>query len=173
MTLSWNKNKPLSHGRLVELLSYNQNTGEFRWRVNRNSYGGKAKIGSMAGQIDRHGYRYIGVDGRVCQAHILAWVYIHQKWPDVQIDHKNAIPDDNRISNLREATMTQQRANQKVRKDSKLGIKGVEKTTSGTYRAVIRKHGIVYRLGHYGTALEAAMAYKKSAQRLFGEFART
>ena len=109
----------------------------------------------------------------MCQAHILAWVYVHRKWPSVQIDHKNHDPSDNRLCNLREASMTQQRANQKVRRDSKIGIKGVSETASGTYRAAIRKHGIVYRLGHYSTVSEAAIAYKKAATKLFGEFART
>ena len=56
MPRMYNKNNQLPHARLVELLSYNPKTGEFRWRVDRNSYRGKAKAVSLAGTIDRGGY---------------------------------------------------------------------------------------------------------------------
>lgn len=170
---SWNKKTPLSRDRLIELLDYNSTNGELKWKVVRNCYGGPTKVGQVAGQIDKYGYRWIGIDGRVCQAHILAWVYTYNKWPEVQIDHKNMVPDDNRIENLREATMTMQRANQRVRRDSQTGVKGVSKTPEGKYKAKIRKDGVSYHIGHYDTVADASVAYQRMAVKLFGEFART
>jgi len=168
----WNHKNPLSRARLLELLEYVPETGKLYWRVDRNSYGGKAKAGSEAGQTDRYGYRYIGIDGGICQAHTLVWVYVHGAWPVHQIDHRNMIQDDNRIENLREATMTMQRANQRVRRDSTSGIKGIQLTKSGKWRARIRKHGVEYHLGRFDTAEAAKRAYDAMAQKLFGEFAR-
>jgi HNH endonuclease len=173
MPKMWSKNNPLPRERLIELLDYDPATGEFRWRVKRNSHGGGVKIGTLAGCLDRQGYRYIGIDGRFCQAHTLAWFYVYNQWPILQIDHKNMVADDNRIDNLREATMSDQRANQRVRKDSITGVKGVQKTRRGTYRARIRKGGVGYELGHYRDIADAVAAYAKAATELFGEFART
>ena len=172
MPKAWNKNNQLSRERLLELLDYDQTSGVFRWRVDRNSYGGKVKVGSIAGRLDKYGYRYIGIDGGICQAHVLAWVYVYKKWPDVQIDHKNMVQDDNRIENLREASMTMQRANQRVRRDSSTGVKGVSKTPEGKYKAKIRKDGVSYHIGHYDTVADASVAYQRMAVKLFGEFAR-
>lgn len=106
-------------------------------------------------------------------AHRLAWFYIHGGWPADQIDHIDMIRDNNRIANLRIATMTHQRANQHVRKDSKSGLKGVQKRCDNRWRARITFRGTVYNLGHSFETPEAAhAAYVKKAEELFGEFAR-
>jgi len=167
----WSKNNPIAHARVLELLRYDPETGHFYWRVDRPGRW-NIKAGSLAGSIGKGGYRYIVIDRLSCQAHTLAWFYTHNKWPDFQIDHRNLVHDDNRIDNLREASGTQQRANQRVRKDSSTGLKGVGLTRQGKYRAQIAKSGVQYHLGHYDTPEEASAAYAKAADRLFGEFAR-
>ena len=87
--------------RLRELLHYDAETGVFRWKV--RPYRTSIQSGTVAGMIYA-GYRRIRVDGQMYQAHRLAWFYIHGHWPVNLIDHKNTIRDDNRLSNLREAT---------------------------------------------------------------------
>ena len=153
---------------LLELLEYDALTGEFRWKVWRNSYGGPVKPGTKAGTPDKHGYWVIGINGRCYPAHRLAWYLCKGYWPTKQIDHINMDPLDNRIANLREASMTQQRANQKVRVDSQSGIKGVRKTKQGKYSARIK--GI--NLGTFPDPTSASAAYLKAARRMFGEYAR-
>ena len=157
---------------ILELLDYCPRTGEFSWRVMRNSYGGCVKPGSLAGTIDKNGYRAIGINGRLYWAHRLAWYVSTGEWAPIQIDHIDANPDNNAITNLRKATMTQQRANQKVRRDSRTGIKGVTATPSGRWVARIRKDGIKYRLGTFDSPEEAHAAYMRAARRLFGDYAR-
>jgi hypothetical protein len=46
-------------------------------------------------------------------AHRLAWFYVHGKWPQSGIDHRNGDIGDNRIENLREATQAQNCANKR------------------------------------------------------------
>ncbi len=167
------KLRVLSHARLRELLDYDPATGVFVWKVNRNSYGGKIKIGVVAGLIDRYGHREIGIDRYRYMAHRLAWFYVHEVWPKHEVDHINMVRDDNRLSNLRVVPhRSYQRANQKVRKDSHSGLKGAQKTKDGRWRSRITKHGVVQWLGVYDTPEEAHAAYCKAAVIHFGEYAR-
>ena len=75
---------------------------------------------------------------------------------------------NNRIANLREATMTQQRANQAVRRDSQTGVKGVS-----NYRGRYRARCAGSEIGVYDTMVEAQVAYERAARARWGEFART
>lgn len=89
----------------------------------------------------------------------------------LQVDHINGNSLDNRKSNLRLCTRTQNLHNTKVRKDKKLDLpKGVYKHRS-SYRAKITVHKQVMYLGTFSTPEEADLAYKRAAEKYFGEFA--
>jgi len=91
----------------------------------------------------------------------------------VFIDHINGNKLDNRKSNLRECTISDNLANQPSRRAS--GHKGIDvrKCKNGTlrYLALISKNGKHYSLGTYNTEEEAALAYNIKAKELYGEFA--
>lgn len=91
----------------------------------------------------------------------------------VEVDHKNRNGLDNRRSNLRYATHSQQMANRRVW--AKSGLRGVRYDPSSPgckpWRAKIAKDGTEIRLGRFATAEEAARAYDEAAVRLYGEFA--
>jgi hypothetical protein len=84
-------------------------------------------------------------------------------------DHKNGNTFDNRRSNLRPATRTEQRAN--VRPAKGRLYKGVFKC-GNRWTAKIGKDRKQIYLGLFGSAVEAAREYNKAARRLFGKFAR-
>lgn len=163
----------ISHDYLLSLLEYNRYSGVFTWKVQRNSYGGYVRIGALAGTLDISGYRIIIIDGLAYPAHRLAWYYVTKQWPHKQIDHRNMHPDENWFDNLREATMTQQRANQRVRADSLSGVKGVQLKKSGKWAARIRISGKSLHLGTFNNIEDAHAAYATKAKVLFGEFARS
>ena len=88
------------------------------------------------------------------------------------IDHINGKRWDNRRCNLRFADSTQNAQNQGLKKNNRLGYKGVYKHASGKYHARIsvNKHHI--SLGYYTDAVQAAKAYDRAAKLYFGEYAR-
>lgn len=153
-----------------QLLDYDQATGVFRWRVQR---GGRAAPGTVAGTPDDRGATIIRIGKRHFKAHRLAWLHVHGEWPSLDVDHIDGNPANNAISNLRLATMAQNLANAKRRKDNIVGLKGVSPRCDGkAFRARIAIGGRQLHLGSFPTAEEAHAAYMAAAERLFGEFAR-
>lgn len=91
------------------------------------------------------------------------------------VDHKNNDSLDNRRSNLRLATPSQNRQNQRrANMDNPTGYKGVDRPhpITGRFRARIVLNRKYINLGFFATAEEAAQAYGEAADRLYGEFAK-
>lgn len=86
-------------------------------------------------------------------------------------DHINGNSLDNRRSNLREATPSDNRCNVAKSKGQSF-YKGVSPTTSGKWRAGIRRDGVSLHLGTFDDELTAALAYDEAARNLHGRFAR-
>lgn len=159
---------PLTLARLKELLNYDPETGEFRWKVSKRGI----KAGALAGYMGPKGYRVIMINKRNYAAHRLAWLLSHGKWPRREIDHANVIKSDNRLANLREATHAQNSRNSLVRKNNRSGFKGVD-FSRNQWRASIMIDGTARHLGRFPTAEEAHLAYREAARRWHGQFART
>ncbi len=154
----------LTQARLKELLRYDPLTGHFT-RLKR---AGRFPVGVQAGCISTDtGYVVICIDGRLYYGHRLAWLYMTGNWPEPQCDHKDGIRHRNVWTNLRKATIPEQRQNQAVRSNSKTGIKGVSRKKNGRYRARITVNGVVHVLGQgFSTAEEASAAYLAAKARL-------
>lgn len=145
-----------------DILDYLPATGEFRWRVSK---GRRVRAGAVAGSID-DGYVVIRIDGKKYRAHRLAWLLTYGEWPSGLIDHRNQLPADNRISNLRVATESENQANSSAR-TNKTGLKGVRRDKHGSWRAKLCGK----ELGSYRSPEDAHNAYMKAAVERFGEFA--
>lgn len=146
----------LTQSRLKELLHYCPVTGVFTWIVARQ----RARCGDAAGRINHDGYRQIGIDGKRYSTHRLAWLYMTGEWPERQIDHRNGVRDDNRWSNLREATNAENGQNRGVRSNSTSGFMGVTWSKKlGMWQAQIGIAGRVKYLGYFTTQEDAHAAY--------------
>lgn len=155
---------------LMESLSYDPNTGVFRWK---NTTCKKLKPGDVAGAIDRtKGYRRIGIRGEKHGAHRLAWLYVHGHWPSEHIDHIDGNRDNNAIANLREATNGENLRNRGPQRDNTSGFKGVTwDRERGKWTAQINLRGKHHHLGRFDNKKDAARAYDLAAARLHGEYA--
>lgn len=91
----------------------------------------------------------------------------------VQVDHINGNKLDNRKTNLRFCTQSNQnQMNVGLRKDNKSGYKGVcWDDGMKKYKAQIQNNRVRKILGYFHNKHEAAVAYNRAAKELFGEFA--
>lgn len=162
----------LTADRLREVLDYDPRTGVFYWRYASSSRTPKGSIAGHECKRSRTPYIMIGIDRKVYFAHRLAWLYMHGEWPDGHIDHIDRNPTNNRITNLRVATNSQNHANVGPRCNNTSGIKGVVKQPDcNRWCARITVQGKRIHLGLYETKDEAAKAYQDACQAYFGEFA--
>lgn len=159
--------------RLQELFTYDYDAGLLYWRVNRR----RARAGTPAGCIPKgRTRRHITIDNVSMTYAPAVWCFVHGEWPNGEIDHIDCDPLNDKVTNLRVATRSQQTANTKLRADNASGFKGVYFDGSKRekkWRAQIRCGDALTHLGYFKTPEEAHAAYSEAAMKAFGEFART
>lgn len=144
------------------IILYNQDTGALTWKQSR---GGKAKDGAVAGTSHNRGYIIVRVNGRRYLAHRLAWFLYYGVWPEKQIDHINGIRSDNRIVNLRDVSPVVNCQNlRKPTIRNKSGYLGVM-PSGDRWMAQIRINGNRTHLGRFKTPEEAHAAYLEAKRR--------
>ena len=152
---------------LREWISYNPATGDFTWIKTS----GKGRVGSLAGTPHPKGYVAISVRRRQFLAHRLAWMFTHNEFPAVQIDHRNGIKTDNRIENLRLATNAQNHANRGAQCNSTSGVKGVYWfKPQGKWKAQIQVMGKSITIGYFDCKSDAVAARLRAEDKYQGEF---
>lgn len=158
----------ITRERVVELLAYDPETGEFRRRVSR---GNGVRAGSGASGIDSYGYIQIRIDGVRYKAHRLAWLIVTGAWPKGEIDHINGVRSDNRFANPRDVSHSIDKQNQqRAPVNSKTGCLGVTwHKRDKKFQAQLRASGRRIFLGHFDTLLDAAAARKSAELRCFPE----
>lgn len=139
--------------RIAEVVAYDPQTGAITYRSGRGRGGSRTKDGYLQVRIGR----------RVFLAHRVAWVCAHGAWPTNQIDHRNGQRDDNRLSNLREATQAENNQNQTAHAGTASGEIGVTwHKRDRRWQAQIRIDGRLHYLGQYLNRDEAVLAYAKA-----------
>lgn len=111
------------------------------------------------------------VDGR--NKGVLLHRFLLDAPKDRHVDHINGDGLDNRRSNLRLATHSQNLWNQRRRKDNRSGLKGASFIKKyGRWQAQIKTFGKKKHLGYFDTAEEAHAAYCTAAEIYHREYTR-
>lgn len=158
------KNHPdLTAERLREVLSYDPESGVFRWKIPVHT----PRPFSVAGGRQSNGYWRIKIFTRFYFAHRLAWLYVHGIWPAHQIDHINGVRDDNRIHNLREATSIENGQNRTTNKNNTSGHDGVSwDKRHRKWQASIRAEKKRIYVGRFVHLSDAVTARKEAKSKL-------
>lgn len=117
-----------------------------------------------------NGYGYVRapIDGGFID---LAVLIIGSPPEGLLIDHADRDPLNNKISNLRFASKSQNAMNSKVRKDNSSGFKGVSlNRNKRKWRAYISINGQQQHLGTFVAQEDAINARKQAEKLLFNEF---
>lgn len=148
---------------IKEAVHYDPSTGVFTWLKPDKKH--SFLIGKEAGSNEGR-YRRISVLGQRYLAHQLAFLYMLGCIPK-EIDHFNRNGLDNRWSNLRETTHSDNLMNRSDFKRSTSGCRGVSwHKRHNQWRAMIKYKGVSYWLGYFDTKEEASEAYQAKRREL-------
>jgi len=153
----------MNQNELKEVLEYNEETGNFTWKVSNNN---RIKIGDEAGYTSkRRGYTQIKINRKLYSAHRLAWLYVYGEFPSKEVDHIDHVRTNNSISNLREVTRQENGRNTRIRSDNQSGVNGVS-WNKQTFRWHARIHDLSGQSKHLGYYInfEDAQAARSEAE---------
>lgn len=158
---------------LNSIFSYDESTGELRWKKVPQERVVRSKVGAIAGAVTVNGYRMVSVNYQKYLVHRLIWKMKTGADAPFSIDHVDCDRLNNRLSNLRAATQSQNGMNSKMRKNNTSGVKGVHFGPDGKWRAAIMIKRRMIALGGFDRLEDAAAVVAAAREKLHGEFART
>lgn len=116
----------------------------------------------------KNGYLQGTIFNRKFYAHRVIWALNHGAWPASDLDHINHDRTDNRLSNLRLVSRSENLKNQSRHSRNTSGVTGVVYCSkSQKWWAKITADGQYHGLGYF-TDFKAAVAARKQAEKAFG-----
>lgn len=164
---------------LRKALDYDPETGALTWRARsaemfsdgkqsavQNAAIWNGRFSGKPALCGHHGNGYLHGTAfdRKHYAHRVAWAIHYGEWPEGEIDHINGDRTDNRISNLRAVTRSENQRNAKRRADNASSVTGVYwRRQEGKWSAQIFSGGRRKCLGCF-TEFDAAVAARRAAE---------
>lgn len=150
-----------------ELFDYHD--GNLYWKVKSST---KVSIGDKAGSVTAKGYCQISIKGWLYLAHRLIYLMHRGNLPWC-IDHIDGDPSNNRIENLRAATLTENMANRPINSNNTSGFKNVYKSKNGKKWIVVLKLKDKQKyFGTYDDIELASLVATEARAKYHKEFAR-
>lgn len=115
---------------------------------------------------------YVKTASKRNDTHFMHHLIIGKPNKGYETDHINADPLDNRKSNLRVVTRSQNEHNTRSKQGSSSQYKGVSLVRANRWKATIRMAGVKSRAKYFASEIEAAQQYNAWAEELFGVHAR-
>ena len=154
---------------LHNFLSYDSISGALVWKLSPSK---KIKAGTVAGSIRPTGYIELGICGTYYKAHRIVWLMFTGEDPhEYQIDHINGIKSDNRFSNLRLATASQNQFNKSGNSRNTSGHKGVTWSKKhNKWQAAFQCNKRSKTIGLFADIEQAVKAVKEAREKMHKEF---
>ncbi len=163
--------KPLPAAKILRhYFSYSKKTGKLFWRSSDHT---NAKIGRELGTPHYiTGYLFMCFKKDIYQVHRIIYCWVTGEDPaEFEVEHKNRNRVDNRFSNLRLATHSQNNCNTPLRKDNTSGHKGVSWSKScRRWHAYITINQRRKTLGFFTSLEDAANAVRNLRPKLHQKF---
>jgi hypothetical protein len=165
----------VSAAQLRNLLDYDQETGLFTWkfRPELRKEVNTRFAGKPAGCITKYSrqkqYHSIRVNDVLYLSHRIAWAYVHGEWPELGIDHIDGNGLNNRITNLRLATQSENVSNRAKQTNNTSGFKGI--SPHGKKWRVRIKQGSTHVLRAFYDLEEAKAWHREMEALIQGNFA--
>jgi hypothetical protein len=159
--------------RLYELFIPDFDAGTITWKGVSN-YHSRLNGKSAGTKWETRGKFYVSVsiDKQRFKRSRIMFAMKHMRWPSLQIDHIDGNGMNDEITNLREATATQNAWNHKGRtKKSDLPMGVRRNANGGKYSARISVNKKMISLGSYDTPEEAKRVYIAKRKEYYGAFA--
>ena len=130
---------------------------------------GRAKKDSKVGTINGPGYIRTKIAGKTYAVHRFIFAMHNGYFPPL-IDHIDRNILNNKIENLREATISENNINTGLRKNNTSGYKGVSfYKTKNNWASKIKRNNKWYHIGYFNTPEEAHQARVKFLERELNE----
>lgn len=158
----------------LRLLSYKADEGALYWKARNEHQMQRPEMlaqwnrkfaGRRAGTISSYGYEVIRVRRMQFFTHRLVWELHHGEIPaGMQVDHINGDRLNNRITNLRAVTVTENNRNMRLSHRNTSGLHGVSYLPQyNRFQARIVVNKRLIHLGYHKALIDAAAA-RKSAE---------
>ena len=147
--------------------------GVLHWKVAPRTHPRLAGVEAGGARRNHNGkfYWVIRLRGRAYKRGRLIFLIAHGRWPEPCVDHRNGNSLDDRLDNLREATVTENAWNHKGRKKRLQLPMGVRVIGSGRFQARLAYRGTMLHLGAFDTPNEAHAIYLAKRKEMYREFA--
>lgn len=165
------KTKTIDIETLRQLIWYDPETGKLYWHFRDVSYFSSQTQYKTWNKRFAHkeaftadggiGYRQGAVLGVMLKAHRVCWALYYGEWPKKHIDHVNHNRGDNRISNLRSVTISENCRNRSLPKNNCSGHIGISRE-GRKWKARLKMNRVDYYLGSFDTIEDAICARKKA-----------